>query len=72
MEYVIVKFHQDRVVLIDDQENGRTNRSLRVGAGTHTFSLEGDKDFSPEEITCVVDNTSILEPLEVEFGGSDA
>lgn len=71
MEYVIVKFHQDRAVLIDEQENGRTNCNLRVGAGRHTFRLVGNKDYSPESLTCVIHGTSILEPKEIVFGDID-
>ena len=71
MEYVIVEFDEDRAVLIDDQENGRTNESLRVGAGTHTFCLDGAQDYSPAEITCVVADTSVLNPKIISFGGND-
>lgn len=76
MEYVIVRFHQDRAVLVDEQANGRTNSNIRVGSGRHTFSLDGHKDYTPTSFTCVITGTSILEPREIVFdltacGGSD-
>lgn len=71
MEYVKVTFAQDRAVMIDDQANGRTNKVLRVGAGIHTFTLGGEKNFSPEEITCPVSDTNEIEPKVINFGESD-
>ena len=67
MEYVIVEFDEDRAVYIDDQENGRTNQSLRVGAGTHSFRLGGEQNYSPPEITCAVSGTSVLSPKIIKF-----
>ncbi len=44
MEYVRVTFKEDRAVIMDDQENGRTNTMLRVGAGIHSFTQRGEGD----------------------------
>ncbi len=71
MEYVKVTFKQDRAVIMDDQDNGRTNEVLRVGAGIHTFTLGGEKNFSPEEITCEVSGTSEIEPKVIQFEAND-
>ncbi len=71
MEYVKVTFKQDRAVIMDDQANGRTNEVLRVGAGIHTFTLGGEKNFSPEEITCEVFGTSEIEPEIINFEVDD-
>lgn len=67
MEYVKVKFNQDRAVIMDDQDNGRTNEILRVGVGIHTFILGGEKNFSPEEITCEISGTNEIEPKVINF-----
>ncbi|NNE62614.1 MAG: hypothetical protein HKN34_00900 [Gammaproteobacteria bacterium] len=71
MEYVKVTFKEDRAVIMDDQNNGRSNMVLRVGAGIHTFTLGGDKNFSPDSITCEVSGTNEFEPKVLEFEVSD-
>jgi hypothetical protein len=71
MEYVKAKFKEDRAIIMDDQDNGRTNEVLRVGAGVHTFTLGGDSNFSPEEITCDVSGTTELEPKVIKFKAND-
>ena len=67
MEYVIVEFDETRDVYIDDQKNGKTNETLRVGAGTHTFSLSDPQDYSPPDITEVIQGTSVLQPKTITF-----
>lgn len=67
MEYIKVTFNQDRSVIMDDQASGRTNEVLRVGAGFHTFTLGGEKNFSPGEITCEVSGTNPIEPKVIQF-----
>ena len=71
MEYIKVTFNQDRAVIMDDQDNGRTNKVLRVGAGIHTFTLDGEKNFSPKEITCQVSGTNEIEPKVIQFEVND-
>jgi hypothetical protein len=39
LEYVIVAFPTDRIVYIDGEKNGNTNKVLRVDAGSHVFDL---------------------------------
>lgn len=67
MEYVIVECNESREVLIDNEQNGHTNKTLRVGAGQHTFSLGGEQNYMPGEITLTVADTSVIEPLTIEF-----
>jgi hypothetical protein len=71
MEYVVVRFPTRRLVYIDDEENGYTNRVLRVDAGTHVFSLGNRENFRPAQRTVTVRNTSVLEPLEIRFFPKD-
>ncbi len=67
MEYVEVRYGQTRNVFIDGVESGETNKILRVGPGTHSFDLGEPKDFKPEKVILVVENTDPLEPLLIEF-----
>ena len=67
MEYVIVTYPTDRLVYIDGEENGRTNETLRVDAGTHVFELGNLDNYRPARRKLLVQETSVLEPLEVAF-----
>ncbi len=67
MEYVIVEFAEDRGVLIDDNENGRTNQTLMVEAGTHEFTLSDAADFTPEKREILVQYTASDDPLKIGF-----
>ena len=67
MEYVIVTFPTDRFIYIDGEQNGRTNNSLRVDAGSHSFDLGPLKNYEPEMQTVVVSGTTVLDPQEIVF-----
>ncbi|MFW2374230.1 MAG: hypothetical protein ACN4GM_13980 [Gammaproteobacteria bacterium] len=67
MEYVIVECNKERGVLVDEQDNGQTNETLRVSAGKHTFSLAGEKNYRPENITEIISGTSVIEPHVISF-----
>jgi len=67
MAYVIVTFPTDRFVYIDDEQNGRTNDSLRVDAGSHLFDLGPLKNYEPESQIVVVSGTTVLAPQEIVF-----
>lgn len=67
MEHVIVAFPTDRFVYIDDKQNGRTNTSLRVDAGSHLFDLGRLKNYEPESQIVVVSDTTVLDPQEIVF-----
>lgn len=67
MEYVVVKCSEGRGVLVDEQVNGQTNETLRLSAGKHTFSLEGEKNFTPEDVTEIISDTSAIEPHVINF-----
>ena len=72
MEYVIVSFPTDRLVYIDGEQNGRTNEVLRVDAGTHVFELGNLDNFQPAQRKVLVQDTSVIEPLEVAFFRKEA
>jgi len=67
MEYVIVEFVEDRGVLVDDVENGRTNQTLMVEKGTHEFTLSGAADFTPEKKEILVRYTASSDPMKITF-----
>lgn len=67
MEYVEVRFAQDRKVFIDEVETGTTNKILRTGTGTHLFDLGEPKDYRPDELIVEVRDTNSLEPMIIEF-----
>ena len=71
MEYVMVKYPTDRLVYIDDEQNGSTNEVLRVDAGTHVFRLGNLANYRPASRTVTVQDTTVLEPLEIAFYPKD-
>jgi PEGA domain len=72
MEYVKVRFPTDRLVYIDDEENGSTNEVLRVDAGTHVFTLGNLANYRPASRKVEVKGTTALEPMEITFLRKDA
>ena len=71
MEYVKVTFPTDRLVYIDGEENGSTNEVLRVEAGTHVFELGALANYRPASRKVLVQDTTVLEPLEIAFYRKD-
>lgn len=48
MEFLIVKFDEEREVLIDEVNQGKTGELIDLAAGTDTVSLDGAEDFTPK------------------------
>lgn len=67
MEYVKVTFPTRRLVYIDGEQNGYTNDVLRIDAGTHLFELGNLYNYTPDSRKVLVQDTSLLSPLEVAF-----
>lgn len=67
MEYVIVKYPLSRTVLVDDEDAGLTNEILRMDEGTHTFALDGAKDYKPLSQTLEISGTNSVNPKGVAF-----
>ncbi|MFA4911773.1 MAG: PEGA domain-containing protein [Desulfobacteria bacterium] len=63
MEYVTVKYPESKRVFIDGEEAGSTNTTLRLGRGTHTFSLGEPKNYKPDSITVQVTGTTSIKLL---------
>ena len=67
MEFVTVRYAHQRIVNIDGQEAGVTNRTLRINRGPHTFNLGDPRDYRPKwRRVSVVDTTSIT-PMVLVF-----
>jgi len=67
MEYVKVKFPESRIVIMDGEENGNTNRTMDVEQGTHIFKLADPKDYKPRQRKRVIKDTTKVNPAEVIF-----
>jgi hypothetical protein len=67
MEYVTVVFPDDRQVFIDGTASGRTNLTLQVETGTHTFNLGSPRNYTPAWRRPQVQGTTAIDPLEVTF-----
>ncbi len=67
MEYVKVVFPTRRRVYIDGEQNGYTNQVLRVDAGTHMFDLGPLANYRPASRKAMVQETTVLEPMEIRF-----
>lgn len=67
MEYVKVVFPKRRPVYIDGEQNGYTNQVLRVDPGTHVFDLGPLANYRPASRKTMVQDTTVLEPLEIRF-----
>ena len=71
MEYVKVTFPTNRLVYIDGERNGSTNDVLRIDAGTHIFELGNLDNYRPGSRKVLVQDTTVLEPLEIAFYRKD-
>lgn len=67
MEYLVVRFPRPRRVLVDDEFNGRTDDLIELESGRHVVSLGPPYNYTPEEQTVILKNTTELEPREVSF-----
>ena len=67
MEYIIVRYPNQRTVYIDGEENGNTGDRLRAEEGTHTISLGDPRDYSPKWRRPEVTGTTAIKPMEIVF-----
>jgi hypothetical protein len=71
-EYLLVRFPETRIVLIDGVPQGKTNLVLSLEAGVHTVALDPDTGLSQPEQSVVLDKTTAGEPLIVTFQATQA
>jgi len=67
MEYLLVHFCRSRRVKIDDEFNGRTDEVIEIEAGSHVVSLGPPNNFTPDDQTIILKDTSELDPREITF-----
>lgn len=67
LEFMFVKYPSSRTVYVDGNRTGFTNTIIAVEAGHHVFDLGSPKNYVPEEERRKVENTSVIDPLELEF-----
>jgi hypothetical protein len=66
MEFVVVSYPFVRDVRIDGQLAGKTNDTLRVGRGHHTFDLGYPQDYQPESIEKSIRNTTTIRTMHID------
>lgn len=67
MEWVKISYPKTRDVFIDGRRSGETNRPIAVPAGAHEFHLGPPVDYAPDRQKVTVKNTSIGNPLPIDF-----
>lgn len=67
MEYVLVSYIEDRKVLADGKKQGRTNQTLLIAKGHHSFTLDGQQNYQPAQVDAIIQNTTALSPHKIEF-----
>ena len=67
MEYLIVHFPRRRRVKIDDEFNGYTEELIEIETGRHVVSLGPPYNFTPDDRTIILKDTSEVEPREITF-----
>ncbi len=67
MEYLCVRFAEQRKVLIGRIAQGETDGLIELEPGTYTVTLSGAPNFSPKKQKIVLADTSPIKPMEVRF-----
>lgn len=67
MEYLLVRFPDQRTVIVNGFVRGRTNMTFRVESGTHTIELGEPFDYTPTRRRATVRDTSPFHPQVVTF-----
>jgi hypothetical protein len=61
------KFLANRELIVGEENHGTTNQAIELTRGTHTITLGSPEDFTPNEVTVVLKDTSVISPMEVRF-----
>ncbi|GJL74529.1 MAG TPA: hypothetical protein PKM20_02395 [Nitrosomonas sp.] len=67
MQYLLVKFREDRKVVVDDHLLGATNQVIELEEGVHSISLAEPYDFYPDKCRVLVVDSTVVNPVVVEF-----
>lgn len=66
-ESVVVRYPGSRVVYVDNDVCGETNRILVVQTGRHVFALGEPRDYRPTSVEEKVEETTATDPLVIVF-----
>ena len=66
-QYLLVRFDEEREVLIGGTSVGMTNFLIPLEEGTYTVTLAPPPDFSPLSHTIRLEDTAELAPRKIEF-----
>lgn len=66
-EFVVVRYPASRTVMVDGNRLGYTNTILVVEPGHHAFDLGKPVNYRPPTIERLVENTTVINPLVIEF-----
>jgi hypothetical protein len=66
-EHVKIHFPTDRLVYVDGKKRATTNKTFRLGEGTHRFDLGPLRNYTPDEFVEDVSGTTAETPLELTF-----
>jgi len=66
-EFLLVNFPESRQLVINDVQQGWTNRVVRLEAGTYDVALAGRRNFSPDLQTVTLRDTAPTDPQKITF-----
>ena len=66
-EYLVVLFPRNRRVMINSEFMGTTNKKLELESGVYEVTLGPPRNFTPQNRSVDLRNTSSLMPRTVEF-----
>jgi hypothetical protein len=72
MEYLLVHFPASRRVLVDGNDQGRTDETLELERGTYIVTLSPPLDYKPKKRKVALKRTSPVSPLEIRFAKRNA
>jgi hypothetical protein len=62
MQYLRARFDDDRAVIVDDEENGRTNVVIELEGGPHRVCLAAPDDYTPDFYDVDLSGTTSINP----------
>jgi hypothetical protein len=66
IQYLLVKFSEQRMVLADGDQVGVTNHTLMLPADEYTMTLDGG-GYAPPSQDIVLAGTSLVRPMVIVF-----
>lgn len=66
-EFLLVNFPESRQLVVNNVQQGWTNRVVRLEAGTYDVALSGRRNFSPDLQKVTLRHTAPTDPQEVTF-----